>query len=196
MYLTVTGLPHSLYPAPKSVMIFLTVGKQKPEKQGHLLFSLWEDQVEFGVSKDSHSTHPSVPACTEDWLLSPICHHMCQVAVTAPGVRCSHNQIHSGEGLGQGVIPMCLFPLIMEGTFQQNLERWWRSQHANPKFNTLACWIFHVRGTFCYTQRKRTSLSQKAKGHQEEFEWTDLLSFPWFTTLTSYSCHIFITNKA
>lgn len=124
MYLTVTGLPSSVYPAPKSVMIFLTVGNQKPEKQGHLLFSLWEGQVEFSVSKDSHSTHPSVPACTEGWLLSPVCHHMCKVAVTARGLRCSHNQIHSREGLGQVVIPMCLFPLIMEGTFQKNIERW------------------------------------------------------------------------
>ena len=112
---------------------------------------------------NSHPTHPSVPACTEGWLLSPICHHMYKVAVTAPGMRCSHNQMRNGEGLGQGVIPMCLFPFIMEGTFQKNLERWWRSQHANPEYNILACWLFHVRGTFCYTWRKRTSLSQKAK---------------------------------
>ena len=151
-------------PSPQiSYDIFDCRKPKKPAKQGHLLFSLWEDQVEFGVSKDSHPTHPSVPACTEGWLLSPICHHMYKVAVTAPGMRCSHNQMRNGEGLGQGVIPMCLFPFIMEGTFQKNLERWWRSQHANPEYNILACWIFHVRGTFCYTWRKRTSLSQKAK---------------------------------
>lgn len=122
--------------------------------------------------------YPSICSCLHRGLafvpsLSP---HV-RVAVTAPGMRRSHNQMHNGEGLGQGVIPTCLFPFIMEGTFQKNPERWWHSQHANPKYTILACWIFHVRGTFCYTRRKRTSLSQKAKGHQEGFEWRDLLSF-------------------
>lgn len=142
-------------------MIFLTVGNQKPEN-GHLLFSLWEGQVEFGVSRiHALPIHlflhrglafvPNVTICAR-WLSQ------------LRGLRCSHNQIHSGEGFRTSSYPHVPLSSYHGGTFQKNIERWCIHNMLTQNTTPWHVEYFMWEGTFCILRGKEHPYLRKQRG--------------------------------
>lgn len=129
-------------------------------------------------------THPSVPACTEGLFhlnLSPYVQGGCH----SSGFEMLSQPDSQWRRFRTSSYPHVPLSSYHGGTFQKNIERWCIHNMLTHKYKHLGMLnISYVRGTFCYTQRKRTSLSRKAKGAPGRIWMDRLAKFPWFTTLT------------
>ena len=125
----------SLYPAPRSVMIFLTVGNQNLKNKALKHCGI---RCLIGEKTELSLVSPRIHTLSILLFLPPqrvgfcplVCHHRCKEAATAPGLRFSRNQIQR-QMTGEEGLPF--LGMFMEGTFQKHPGRGWASEYASPE---------------------------------------------------------------